>query len=53
MKQISLNEMLNIKGRVSAKEYCATISLLIADCWDEWSGDEKRAAVDAWNRNCA
>ena len=52
MKQLTFNEMLNLKGGVSVEEYCATISMLIEHNWDNWDGDQKRAAAYAYSKHC-
>lgn len=52
MKQLSFNEMLNIKGGISQKEYCEILDQLINDNWDSWSNEQKGAASAAFAKNC-
>ena len=52
MKQLTFNEMLNLKGGVSVEEYCATVSMLIDNCWDSWDSDQRRAAAYAYAKHC-
>lgn len=52
MKPLSLNEMLNLKGGVSVEEYCDTISMLIDNCWDNWTKEQRKAATNAYSKHC-
>lgn len=52
MKQLSFNEMLNIKGGISQEEYCEIVDQLIMNNWDSWTNDQKEAASAAYAKNC-
>lgn len=51
MKQLSLNEMLNLKGGISAKEYCRILGTIMAN--NDLEGGAKDAAQMRWNQYCA
>ena len=52
MKQLSLNEMLDLKGGISREEYCELVDQLIDDNWDSWSPEQKKAATVAYSKHC-
>ncbi|MDO4984253.1 MAG: hypothetical protein Q4E48_01015 [Prevotella sp.] len=51
MKQLSLNEMLDLKGGISAKEYCKILGTIMAN--NDLKDDLKDIARDRWNEYCA
>lgn len=52
MKQLSLNEMLNLKGGVGFEEACLVLLMLIPECWDEWDDVKKEQATDFYSTFC-
>ncbi len=52
MKQLSLNEMLNLKGGVGLEEACWALLVLIPECWDEWDNFKKKQAEIFYNTFC-
>ena len=51
MKQLSINEMLNLKGGIRAKEYCKILGTIMAN--NDLQGDSKEVAKMRWNEYCA
>lgn len=52
MKQLTFNEMLNLKGGVCVEEYCATVSMLIENNWGNWDDHQREAAANAYATHC-
>ncbi|CCZ06553.1 bacteriocin [Culturomica massiliensis] len=54
LEELNYKEMNQITGgqNVSAKEYCATLSMLIENNWGRWSEDERKSASDAYSKHC-
>ena len=54
LEELNYKEMNQVTGgqNVSAKEYCATLSMLIENNWGRWSEDERKSASDAYSKHC-
>lgn len=49
---LDLQEMNEIRGGVKVEEYCATVSMLIENNWNNWSEGQRKAAAAAYTAHC-
>lgn len=52
MEKMNLFEMQAIAGGVSREVYCADLSEIIADNWENFTESEKKAAAKSFVENC-
>ncbi|WP_418893689.1 hypothetical protein [Limibacterium fermenti] len=52
LEQLDYQEMSEIKGGISAEEYCAILDQLMEDNWGGWSDGKKHSASSAYAKHC-